>query len=103
MHIDNILRWEKEGLYCIPGDFYIDSWGPVKLNLISHAHSDHARRGAIAHLCTESSLPFILHRLGSDINIEGLPFGEKRKIDQTWVSFHSAGHILGSESKPDRM
>ena len=38
------------GLYCPPGDFYIDPWRPVDRALITHAHGDHARRGHGAYL-----------------------------------------------------
>ena len=34
-----------EGLYCPPGDFYIDPIRPVERALITHGHSDHARAG----------------------------------------------------------
>jgi putative mRNA 3-end processing factor len=34
-----------EGLYCPPGDFYIDPWQPVERAVITHAHTDHARFG----------------------------------------------------------
>ena len=37
----NWLVKKKEGLYCIPGDFYIDPLYPVKKALITHAHTDH--------------------------------------------------------------
>ena len=39
----NWLIKKKEGLYCIPGDFYIDPLYPVEKALITHAHTDHAR------------------------------------------------------------
>jgi len=35
----------KEGLYCVPGNFYIDPWRPVDRAVITHAHGDHARVG----------------------------------------------------------
>jgi len=34
-----------EGLYCPPGDFYIDPWRPVERSVITHGHGDHARTG----------------------------------------------------------
>ena len=30
-----------EGLYCPPGDFYIDPWRPVERAVITHGHGDH--------------------------------------------------------------
>ena len=43
------------GLYCPPGDFYIDPWRPVDRALITHAHGDHARRGHGAYLAHRQS------------------------------------------------
>jgi putative mRNA 3-end processing factor len=85
-----------EGLYCEAGDFYIDPRGRVDRALVTHAHSDHARLGHAHYLVSQSCLPLIKIRLGADISAEGIPFGEKRKIGGAVVSFHPAGHILGS-------
>ncbi|MEM9163400.1 MAG: ligase-associated DNA damage response exonuclease, partial [Cyanobacteria bacterium P01_F01_bin.4] len=35
-------------------------------------------------------------RLGAEINLRGVTYSEKLKLGKTWVSFHSAGHVLGS-------
>ena len=85
-----------EGLYCEAGDFYIDPRGRVDRALVTHAHSDHARPGHAHYLVSQSCLPLLKLRLGADISAEGIPFGEKRKIGGAVVSFHPAGHILGS-------
>ena len=85
-----------EGLYCESGDFYIDPSGRVSRALVTHAHSDHARPGHACYMVSQSCLPLLKLRLGSDITAEGIPFGEKRKIGDAVVSFHPAGHILGS-------
>lgn len=85
-----------EGLYCPAGDFYVDPRGRVKRALVTHAHSDHARPGHASYLVSASCLPLLKLRLGEGISAEGLPFGEKRKIGGATVSFHPAGHVLGS-------
>ena len=85
-----------EGLYCESGDFYIDPRGRVERALVTHAHSDHARPGHTHYLVSQSCLPLIKLRLGADISVEGIGFGERRKIGDAVVSFHPAGHILGS-------
>jgi putative mRNA 3-end processing factor len=36
------------------------------------------------------------HRLGADASIEGLPYGEPRQVGPVRLSFHPAGHVLGS-------
>ena len=40
-----VLCPRPEGLYCAPGDFFIDPIRPVHRALITHGHSDHARAG----------------------------------------------------------
>ena len=90
------LTVRPEGLYCGAGDFYIDPRGKVKRALVTHAHSDHARSGHTHYLVSKSCVPLLKLRLGQEISVEGIPFGEKRKIGGAQVSFHPAGHILGS-------
>jgi len=85
-----------EGLYCSAGDFYIDPRGQVERALVTHAHSDHARPGHKSYLVSETCLPLLKLRLGQEVKAEGIPFGETRKIGDASVSFHPAGHILGS-------
>ncbi|MCS6894984.1 MAG: ligase-associated DNA damage response exonuclease [Bacteroidia bacterium] len=83
------------GLYCEPGDFFIDPWRPVRKALITHAHSDHARWGCGAYMTAEENVPFLRHRLG-EISVQGLAWGEKCSINEVQVSFHPAGHIRGA-------
>jgi putative mRNA 3-end processing factor len=44
-HPASWLRPTPQGLYCIPGDFYIDPMRPVERAVITHAHADQARPG----------------------------------------------------------
>ncbi len=90
-----LVSVEKEGLYCAAGDFYIDPWRGVARALITHGHADHARRGSAAYLCAAPGVGVLKTRLG-DVSVEGLPFGEPRKLGDAIVSFHPAGHVLGS-------
>lgn len=92
----DLIRLEKAGLYCPRGDFYIDPWLPVKNALITHAHSDHARVGALRYWAAKSSIPILKHRLGENLAVSACEYGRKFKMGETWVSFHPAGHILGS-------
>ena len=48
----NWIKKKKEGLYCIPGDFFIDPILPVEKALITHAHSDHARPNNKCKTCS---------------------------------------------------
>lgn len=84
-----------EGLYCPPGDFYIDPWRPVDRAVITHAHSDHARTGNRHYLATRDSEGVLRSRLG-DIPLETLAYGETRVHNGVRISLHPAGHVLGS-------
>ncbi|EKQ67219.1 putative exonuclease of the beta-lactamase fold involved in RNA processing [Leptolyngbyaceae cyanobacterium JSC-12] len=85
-----------EGLYCEPGEFFIDPWRGVDTALITHAHSDHARSGSSHYLATQVSEGILKKRLGEGIDLRGVEYGEKIKLGNVWVSFHPAGHVLGS-------
>ena len=91
-----ILETRKEGLYCPAGNFYVDPRGEVENALITHAHSDHARSGHKAYLCADSCKPLLRIRIGEKSKIESLPFGKSQTLGNARVSFHPAGHILGS-------
>jgi len=93
---NEVLESRPEGLYCPAGDFYIDPRGKVKKAVITHAHADHARSGHIAYLCSKNCESLLKIRIGEGASIESLPFGEKMRIGEATVSFHPAGHILGS-------
>jgi putative mRNA 3-end processing factor len=85
-----------QGLYCPDGDFHIDPWAPVPRALITHAHGDHARFGSAAYLCTEQCAPLLRRRFGNDAAIEPIGYGHTLMLGSTRVSFHPAGHVLGS-------
>lgn len=91
-----LITVSPAGLYCEAGDFYIDPWRPVPTALITHAHSDHARSGSQRYIATEISKGILNKRLGESIDFQGVEYGEMLKLGSTWVSFHPAGHVLGS-------
>jgi putative mRNA 3-end processing factor len=92
----SLLERTDEGLYCPPGDFHIDPWSGVPRALVTHGHADHARWGSEAYLTAARGLGVLRARLGADASLEGMPWGERRTIGSVRVSFHPAGHILGS-------
>ena len=91
-----LITVRPEGLYCAAGDFYVDPWRPVETALITHAHADHARSGSQHYLATAQSEGVLRKRLGADIRLQGVQYGQRLKLGDTWVSFHPAGHVLGS-------
>lgn len=86
----------SKGLFCPAGQFYIDPSGAVDRAVITHAHSDHARRGSKMYYCVTSGLSLLQGRLGKNISTITYPYGEKFNLGGVTVSFHPAGHILGS-------
>jgi putative mRNA 3-end processing factor len=86
----------ERGLYCAAGVFHVDPWLPVDRAVVTHAHGDHLRPGSQTYLCAEPSLPLVHHRLPGDAAVSSLPFGESIAINGVRVSFHPAGHVLGS-------
>ncbi|WP_373424275.1 ligase-associated DNA damage response exonuclease [Variovorax boronicumulans] len=92
----DIVVARPEGLYCPPGDFYIDPWRPVARAVITHAHSDHARIGHAHYLAHTDSAGTLRTRLGADIDLQTLPYGEAIDHHGVRLSLHPAGHVLGS-------
>ena len=84
------------GLYCPPGDFHIDPWRPVEQAVITHAHADHARRGSARYLCSQRGAGVLRARLGQDIELTALPWGEAVEHRGVRISLHPAGHVLGA-------
>jgi putative mRNA 3-end processing factor len=90
-----LIQFTKKGIYCPEADVYIDPWGNVDRALITHAHSDHARRGHKHYLCHHHSINVLKLRL-SDINVQGVEYGKKVNINGVDISYHPAGHVVGS-------
>lgn len=91
-----LLEFTNKGIYCRRADVFIDPWKPVRKALITHGHADHSRYGHKHYLCTESAMPVIRYRLGGDIDVQTVSFGEQVLINGVRFSFHPAGHIVGS-------
>ena len=91
-----LLERNPNGLYCAQGDFDIDPWSGVDRAIITHAHSDHLYAGSKRYLTARAGEPLVRARLGSDARIESLEYGASIQINGVRISFHPAGHILGS-------
>jgi putative mRNA 3-end processing factor len=91
-----MIQFTPRGIYCVPGDFYIDPWLPVTSALITHGHADHARFGMSHYLCHQHTLPILKSRIGENIQVESVKYGQVKHIQGVKVSFHPTGHIIGS-------
>ena len=92
------LTLTSAGLYCSAGDFYIDPLRAVPRALITHGHSDHARPGHDKVLATQETLAIMAIRCGADFAgaTQAIAYGEGLRLGEVTVSFHPAGHVLGS-------
>ena len=91
-----LLEFNGNGIYCPRADVYIDPWRPVDRALITHGHADHSRWGMKHYLATRTAAPVIRYRLGADIDLTAVEYGQVTTINGVKFSFHPAGHIVGS-------
>ncbi|MEN0040933.1 MAG: DNA ligase-associated DEXH box helicase, partial [Pseudomonadota bacterium] len=98
MKPDNLLHPTPRGLYCPPGDFYIDPVAPVERALITHGHADHARSGHGTVWATQRTLDIMAIRYGADHCETPIPaeWRETFEINGVTVGYWPAGHVLGS-------
>jgi putative mRNA 3-end processing factor len=94
-HSQDLVIARPEGLYCPAGDFFIDPWQPVAHALITHAHGDHLRPGHGRYLTAAAGVHVVTTRVGA-VDLQGLPYGEAITHRGVRISFHPAGHVLGS-------
>ncbi len=98
MRAADVLTLAPAGLYCPAGDFFIDPTRACPRALITHGHSDHARAGHGAVLATRETLALMALRHGEKFTgarQAAIP-GARLRVGDATVSFHPAGHVLGS-------
>ena len=95
---ESLLCPAPAGLYCPPGDFYIDPVQPVDRAVITHGHADHARAGHGAVLATPETLAIMAERYGAEFAgaTEAAAYGQTVQRDDVSVTLVPAGHLLGS-------
>jgi len=95
---EDLLCPRPAGLYCPPGDFYIDPVRPVARAVITHGHADHARPGHGAVAATPQTLRIMAERYGEAFaeRREPADYGQTFGRDGVEVTLVPAGHVLGS-------
>jgi putative mRNA 3-end processing factor len=98
MRPEELLSPTPAGLCSRSGGFHIDPTRPVERALITHGHSDHARAGHGAVLATAETLDLMRLRYGENFAgaVQPVAYGERLRLGGVDVSFHPAGHVLGS-------
>jgi putative mRNA 3-end processing factor len=98
MRPHDLLRPTPAGLYCPPGDFFIDPVRTVDRAVVTHGHADHARPGHGAVLASPETLAVMAARYGERFagRREQATCGETWAIGGVSLRFLPAGHVLGS-------
>jgi len=92
------LKVTPKGLYCVPGDFYVDPHSGVDRAVVTHGHGDHARPGHRSTLATAETLAISALRMGERAwqRTQAIGYEEKIRLGDVDVSLVPAGHVLGS-------
>ncbi len=86
---------QPHGIFVRPANMWIDPSRPVEQALVTHGHADHARGGHGKVWATPETLAIMALRYGT---AEGQPvaYGGGFEANGVRISFHPAGHVLGS-------
>ena len=92
------LRVTPSGLYCEPGDFFIDPTQSVDRAVVTHAHGDHARPNNGHVLATWETLAMMRQRYGDQAggSLQEARYGDTVSDSDVSVTLRPAGHVLGS-------
>src|SRR5712692_7391105 len=98
MRPEDILLPTPAGVCSQPGGFHIAPTRPVYNAAITHGHSDHAPSGHGAVLATQETLDLMRLRFGENFagSAQAIRYGESVSLGGVKVTFHPAGHVLGS-------
>lgn len=94
----NAAHWiepHPHGIYIKPADAWIDPSRPVSRALVTHGHADHARGGHEKVWATPETLAIMGLRYGTNSG-QAVPYGDGFELGGVKISYHSAGHVLGS-------
>ena len=95
-HPETWLYPTDHGLYCEPGQFFIDPHRAVERAVITHGHGDHARSGHGAVLATAETIEIMKVRYGPQSAGRFEAADGRRNVNGVSVRLVPAGHILGS-------
>lgn len=90
------LQPMPDGLYLPSADAWIDPARASARALVTHGHADHARPGHGEVWATPETLAIMGVRHGPGPVARPMPPGASRMLGGVRISFHPAGHVLGS-------
>jgi len=96
---DTWMQATPQGLYCVPGGFFVDPPRAVARAIVTHGHSDHARPDHDHVLATPETLAIMRARMGDDRAgrvQQALAPGGLVTHNGVAIRLVPAGHVLGS-------
>ncbi|MEM1131722.1 MAG: ligase-associated DNA damage response exonuclease [Pseudomonadota bacterium] len=84
------------GIYVKPADAWIDPMRAMDTALVTHGHADHARGGHKRVFATPETLAIMGLRYATGDEGHSVAYGESFDLNGVKISYHSAGHVLGS-------
>lgn len=85
---------QQEGLQFEGVGLSIDAKRPQEIGIISHAHTDHSARHKKIICTPETAL--LLGERWKSLSTRAVPYGQPLALEDAKITFHPAGHILGS-------
>lgn len=90
-----MLTITKRGIFSPQGKFTIDGRNPEGLNIVTHAHTDHLKRGSKLYIATPETCSIIKSKFKKAL-VQPLPYRKQITLDGVKISLHPAGHVFGS-------
>ncbi len=90
-----LVEFTNKGFYVPQADCYVDPEKKVERAIITHGHSDHARKGCGHYFATPLTAIIMDHRYRIK-NCTTFDFNEVFELNGVAFSFHPAGHVPGS-------
>lgn len=89
------IEADRTGIFVRPAGLWIDPSVPRECALVTHGHADHARGGHGETIATAETIAIMGLRYGT-VDALAVPYGEVFERGGVRISFHPAGHVLGS-------
>jgi putative mRNA 3-end processing factor len=89
------IQPQPDGIFVKPAHAWIDPSRPKPLSLVTHGHADHAYPGHGHVHATRETLAIMALRHGAVVG-DPMAYGAAVDLNGVAISFHPAGHVLGS-------
>ena len=94
-HVSSWIEPHPHGIFIKPANAWIDPSRPAERALVTHGHADHARGGHGKVWATPETLDIMGLRFGTSDGV-AVAHGDGIELDGVKISYHPAGHVLGS-------